>query len=300
MQATAGDWRLGKAWAAALWAAWVCAAPAFGAPAPTEPAIAAAAEPVYPPALLDRGVGGAVVVEFTVRADGSTADVLVVDSAGPEFDAAATDAARRLRFVAATRGGKPVAARIRYRFVFDPTQVAQRRTAARSEGRFDRRDVERHPAGFSSLRGTLHEKGTGRPLAGAVLVVDGGTADAVVDRQGDFAFGVIAPGPHTVQLAEGEHKALAVAVVVTAGRTARITLRAERLRYGLYRATAEGPPRAGENVRRALDAEEIQRVPGVYGDAMKVVQNLPGVARPSPFGGEVTADPPFVQVHGIT
>ncbi len=38
-----------------------------------------------------------------------------------------------------------------------------------------------------------------------------------------------------------------------------------------------------EIVRREFNAEEIQRIPGVRGDALLAVQNLPGVARP-PFG----------------
>src|SRR5262249_59414012 len=40
----------------------------------------------------------------------------------------------------------------------------------------------------------------------------------------------------------------------------------------------------GEVSETSLSLQEIQRIPGTTGDALKVVQNLPGVARP-PFNG---------------
>ena len=251
------------------------------------PVLVQSAEPTYPPAMQDRGLGGTVVVELTVAVDGKPLAASVVQSAGPEFDAAALEATARLQFAPATKGGHPVAVRIRYRFVFAPDTTEQRRAAAKTDGRFDRRDLERNPGGFSSLRGSLREKGTGRPVGGAVVLLDGGPQDALTSGSGEFAFGVLTDGPHVLQLPEGEYRALRLSVQVTGGKTARVDLRAERVHYGLYRATAEAPPRAGEMVRREVAAEEIQRVPGVYGDALKVVQNLPGVARPSPFGGEI-------------
>ena len=64
-------------------------------------------------------------------------------------------------------------------------------------------------------------------------------------------------------------------------------LRAERLSYTLYRATAEAPPEAGEMARRSLSVEEIQKLPGTNGDAFKVVQNLPGVSRATAGSGQI-------------
>lgn len=256
------------------------------------PELIQGAEPEYPAALRDRGVAGAVVVELTVGVDGRVTQPVVVLSAGPEFDAAALQASRRLVFSPATEQGKPMPVRIRYRFVFQPDMGDVRRGRAASEGRYDRRDLEPTPGGFCSLQGVLLEKGSGRPIVGAVLMLDARVgnppvAEALTDDRGAFRFGLLAPGAHTLALAAGEHRAVQQVVQIAAGRTTHVDLRAEREHYGLYRATAEAPARPGESVRREMTAEEIQRVPGVYGDTLKVVQNLPGVARPSPFGGEV-------------
>ncbi|MBM4346014.1 MAG: TonB-dependent receptor [Deltaproteobacteria bacterium] len=273
---------------------WVAAATAClpaharaAEPPATDPTLTAPAEPVYPSALRGKGLGGAVVVELTVGVDGAPRDVQVFQSAGPEMDAAAVEAAGRLRFAPATRSGKPVAARIRYRFVFAADHAAERREAVRSEGRFDRRDLERAPAGAVQVRGVVREKGTRRPVRGLMLVVDGGTAETTTDADGAFQFALLAPGTHRLQSPAGEYRPLDVPFAVANGKVTELQLRAERVHYGLYRATAEAPPQPADMARRELAVEEIQRVPGVYGDAMKVVQNLPGVARPSPLGGEV-------------
>lgn len=165
----------------------VLAASAKGAEAIIAPELGVAAEPTYPDAMRERNVGGTVVVALTVGVDGKVGDVKVVDSAGPDFDAAAMEAAARLHFAPGSRAGKAIPLRIRYRFVFSPDTTEVRRAAAKSDGRFDRRDAERNPAGFSSLRGTLREKGTGRPVAGALLLIDGGPEDALTNRSGEFA-----------------------------------------------------------------------------------------------------------------
>jgi hypothetical protein len=43
------------------------------------------------------------------------------------------------------------------------------------------------------------------------------------------------------------------------------------------------PPR--EPTRRSVDAQEIQRIPGTNGDALRSIQNMPGVARPPLLSG---------------
>jgi TonB family protein len=62
----------------------------------------------------------AVVVEFTVGTDGRVANASIVQSAGAAFDAAALEAVTQFEFVPAARGDETVAARIRYRCVFEP------------------------------------------------------------------------------------------------------------------------------------------------------------------------------------
>ncbi|MBM4345429.1 MAG: TonB-dependent receptor [Deltaproteobacteria bacterium] len=236
-------------------------------------------EPVYPPAMEDKGVGGAVVVEIDVDLQGKVKAVKVAQSAGPEFDAAALQAARQMEFSPARQAGKPVAVRITWRFQFGARVAATRRDAAPGQNRFDRRDIERAPAGFSSLDGQVLERGTGRPVVGATVTVAAQGAEVTTDGDGRFRFGLLRAGPAEVYLPGTDHKPLRHGVQISDGKTTTVRLRAERLSYTVYRASAVAPPEAGQMARRTLGAEEIQRIPGVQGDAFKVVQNLPGVAR---------------------
>ncbi len=62
----------------------------------------------------------AVVLEITVEVDGHVSEARVVESATPELDQAALDAVKRFELEPARRDGTPVAATIRYRYVFHP------------------------------------------------------------------------------------------------------------------------------------------------------------------------------------
>ena len=230
----------------------------------------------------------AVVLELQIDASGHVVGLAVVESAGGHFDQAAMAAARKLTFQPALQGDKAVPVRIRFRYGFDPD--TDHRPVAPSLGRYDRRDAELSPAGFASVSGRVVERGTGRPIAGALLVGHGpkGARDVelVSDGDGRFRSGLLGPGSWTLQLPAGEHEGQTRKVEVKDGETSELILRLQRV-SDVYRASAEAPPAPGEMTRRSLSADEIQKVPGVYGDALKVVQNLPGVSRPAPLSGDI-------------
>jgi TonB family protein len=58
-------------------------------------------------------------VAVSIDESGTVTDVAVLTSGGDSFDAAALDAARKLRFEPARRGDKAVAARIPFTFDFE-------------------------------------------------------------------------------------------------------------------------------------------------------------------------------------
>ncbi len=249
------------------------------------PALVEEAVPVYPATMRGRGLAGRVVVELDIDATGAVRQPKVVESAGPDFDAAALEAASRLRFSPATARGKPIAVRIRYAFRFDADQPRRARSAGL--GGYPRRELERSIAGAVSLRGLLRELGTGRPVAGALVILPRLGQETLSEADGSFAFGALPAGAVPIEVRSPEHKPLTGSTGVADGRTTRVELRLERRSYTVYRATAVAPPAPGEMARRELSAEEIQRVPGVYGDSFKVVQNLPGVARAPAISGEI-------------
>jgi TonB family protein len=75
--------------------------------------------PKYPNALRSRRVGGWVELEFTVKADGSTADIVVTNSNPRKtFDSAAINAIAQWRYKPVTRDGKAVDQRAEVRIRF--------------------------------------------------------------------------------------------------------------------------------------------------------------------------------------
>jgi TonB family C-terminal domain len=76
--------------------------------------------PVYPQVARERGVEGWVELMFTVRTDGSVADVVVTESEpSGTFDRAAIDALRRWRYRPMEVDGRPVEQRARIRLRFE-------------------------------------------------------------------------------------------------------------------------------------------------------------------------------------
>jgi TonB family protein len=104
----------------------VSSAQGTGAPEPTNPSEVTPPEWVeFARAEVPEELASAeqreVVAEITVDETGSVAEARVVESAGAELDGVVLNAIRRFVFQPARRGGTPVAAKIRYRYVVEPT-----------------------------------------------------------------------------------------------------------------------------------------------------------------------------------
>ena len=78
--------------------------------------------PVYPPIADQLGRRGVVEMEYTVRTDGSVADLAVTHAEPPGiFDRAATQAVRQWRYRPAMHSGQAVDQRVKLRIVFAPS-----------------------------------------------------------------------------------------------------------------------------------------------------------------------------------
>ncbi|WP_437672766.1 TonB-dependent siderophore myxochelin receptor MxcH [Sorangium sp. So ce131] len=82
------------------------------------PRLLEGAEAAYPDAARALRIEATVVLRLTVGADGAVQGAEVARPAGNGFDEAAREAALRLRFTPATRDGRPIKARILFRYEF--------------------------------------------------------------------------------------------------------------------------------------------------------------------------------------
>jgi TonB family protein len=248
--------------------------PAPKQPVVTLPVVTRNEGAAYPAQALREGIHEQVDVPLllTIDATGAVTRVEVEKPVGHGFDEAATDAARRLQFQPATRDGAPVAARLRFVYRFAP------------------------PPG--ALSGRVVRLAGDRPIAGAMVSVrDAAGAERVATTGPDGAWrleDVPAGSYHVTVRAAGMEVREADEIVAHGEETTSV----DRLAPAQAAPAPAGqPPEAVEQVevhgekpprevtKRTLDEREISRIPGTNGDALRSLQNLPGVARPPPLSG---------------
>jgi TonB family protein len=167
---------------------------------------------VYPEAKRATGEAASVVLTLTIDRTGHVSEVAVAESAGPEFDDAATLAAHDLVFEPAQKNGEPIPAKIRYTFDFKLAPPPEPEPA---------------PA----------------PIAAPPPQPPPSPAPPPPDAAREAA----------------------------AGEALEVDVQGQK------------PPR--EPTKHELSAEEITRIPGTNGDALRSISNMPGVARPPGLDG---------------
>lgn len=237
------------------------------------PALVEFVEADYPEEELAEGRSATVVLQLAITAEGNVEEAVVVESAGAAFDAAAVAAARKFKFTPAEIDDVPAPVKVTYRYEFTP------RVAAPTTGNF---------------RGVVLAKGTGEPLVGVTVELEG-VGQVQTNERGEFNFEGLPPGEVRITLFREDLTRLQTTELVEVGRTLEA-----RYDIELPEPDAEGeeepddfevvvlaPKLVKQVVSTEVGVEEARRVPGTQGDVLKVVENLPGVARASAGSGEV-------------
>lgn len=232
----------------------------------------------YPEQALTDMVTTKVTVELILELDvnGRVKNATVPVPQGHGFDEAAASAASGLVFSPATKNGTPVAAKIKYSYSFEP------------------------PAG--RVTGKILRPPNDAPIEGAmVFVTDAtGTTGVTTGPDGSYKFEGVAPGKVHVHVEAKGRKGEDLDDEIGPGEVAEVVMRLEPIDepppppapgqaaeepIEEVRVKGEKPPR--EVTKRTISREEIAVIPGTNGDALRSLQNLPGVARPPPFGGQL-------------
>jgi TonB family protein len=276
---------IAKRWLA-VWVALALMAPSVRArgqppsqaPEVVPPRLKADPGVTYPQRALNEHFTETVAVDLVldIDASGGVQKVSVTEPRGHGLDEAAVDAAQRLVFDPATRDGRPVASRIRFRYEFKPPPPR--------------------------LTGRVATQATDRPIAGASVVVrdaDNVEHGAVTAADGTWSvLGLPRGRIHIVVTLEGREPQ-AADEDLSPGEETSVVLRLAPARTPLAvdaepdggeaveEVTVRGtrPPR--EVTKRTLEAQEIARIPGTNGDALRSLQNLPGVGLAPVFSGQI-------------
>ena len=241
--------------------------PADGAPQRTivPPKLVHFVEAEFPPSEAAAGKGATVLLQIAISATGAVADVKVMETAGAAFDTAAVAAARQFVFEPALVDGKPIPVKITYKYVFTFTEKMVKKTTGDFEG-------------------TIRDRATKKPMQDVRVALDTGQT-TVTDADGKFKILDVPVGEHTVTLS-GEHLAtVGTTEVFEAAKRIDATYEVEPKKEKSSNPDEEeelvvtAPRIKKQVVSTQVAAEQATRVPGTQGDVLKVVENLPGVAR---------------------
>ena len=282
--------------------AWPSSPLAQEAPEFTPPLLLEFVPANYPARAVSDGVEAEVIVQIDIDADGRVEAVEVATPAAAQgygFDAAALAAVERFVFQPATEDGAPVPVRLMYRYVFklepatpEPEPEPPAGDPGSSDPVQDPVDAPSSPS-VVNLRGEALERGTRDPLIGVIVTVFQGEGDDAVgyeaetDAEGGFVFRDLPPGPWKILIEPKGYFPFRTTERVEPDQVTEVTCYVERGIYNPFDVVVEGERGRKVVTRRTLQAEEIARIPGTFGDPIKVVENLPGVARTNPLSGEI-------------
>ncbi|MBS2029637.1 MAG: TonB-dependent receptor [Deltaproteobacteria bacterium] len=238
----------------------------------------------YPPDAEAQHLQGEVVLQVDIDDKGHVADAQVLQGAGHGFDEAALGAVKQFVFSPAEIDNAPAPVRIQYRYSFT---LAPETPDAGPEGTDAGPPEPKHQVTFE---GRALERGTRKPLAFADVVVaepDGGSGSAPsttkTDEKGHFEFEDLPPGTYSVVVSLADHQRFETQEAVAPGQATHATYYVMANSYSGFESTVTAERVRKEVARTTLSEEEIRLIPGTQGDALKVVENLPGVAR-APYG----------------
>jgi len=253
----------------------------------------------YPPDLVKKGVEGTVLLDLVVNDSGKVDSAAIVKGVHPALDSAALAASRAFAFTPAMAGGKPVPVLIEYAYHFTLDDAV----SSINE--------------YVNFSGRLLERGDRKPLVNSMVVVgfmdtladtsvkvpfgvyakkiggfqgqylQAGSLVTTTDSTGAFSFKSLPAGQILVKAIVPDYESFIDTEYITNGQVTNVIYRLQRISYGDNEVVVYGKVEKKEVAKQTLTLNEVRKIPGLGGDAVKVVQALPGVARVSFISGDI-------------
>ena len=224
----------------------------------------------YPETAKVNKKAGDVILALTIQEDGTVIDVEVVTSLGFGLDEAAVSAVQQFIFEPAEVDDRVAAVRIQYRYTFTLETVVETVAPTADEAKASGR-----------LTGTLYLRGSREPLIGIEVKI--GVDNVVLtNAEGRFVFEEVPVGEVIVDINDPELAPTTSKETILENQETDVTYYVPKKGFD-DTVTVRAKRIKKEVVRRTVTVEEIRLIPGTNGDALGIVQNLPGAARTS-FG----------------
>ena len=235
------------------------------------PALLKFVEAEFPKEALEAGAADSVTLTVTIDITGTVSDARVKTPTGHGFDAAALKAVRQFVFSPAEVDGLPASIQIEYVYHFVKKAPSDAVAAGPPTA-----------SPLAHLRGRLVARGS-RNRVPAATVRCGNQPDApeaVSNEKGQFDLKT-SPGLCAVHVTANNFEPFSALETLASDETLEIVYYLLPKSIG-FETVVRGDKDKKEVVRRTLTRQELQKVPGSFGDPLRVLQDLPGVAR-SPF-----------------
>ncbi|KMQ51169.1 TonB family protein [Chitinispirillum alkaliphilum] len=253
----------------------------------------------YPEHLLREGVEGTVLLELLIDESGLVESVEVVAGADPDFDSSAVRAARDFEFTPAQVQGESVAVLLQYEYHF-----------TLHEAQIELQEVR-------NFEGRLIERGTRIPVQDAFIVlnftdtlcdgslplplqhyleriasfegqyIEENRLVTVSDSSGRFSFYSLPSCSVEISVIVPGYREFSTKEFISEGELIDAVYHVTRHSYSDFEILVYGRVEEKEVSRRQLTLAEVRKIPGLGGDAIKVVQAMPGVARPRMGSSEI-------------
>lgn len=253
----------------------------------------------YPQDLIKKGISGSVLLDLLVSETGVVDSASIVKGVHPVLDSNALKASLRFRFSPAMAGKDSVAVLLQYEYHFTLDDA-----------------VDSIPQ-ISNFSGVILEKGTRISIPDAMIAItfddtvsdkslplpfkkyiekigsipgqnlEDGRLVTVSDSNGRFTFHSLPSCTLKIQVIIAGYQKYSTTEVISAKEQIEAKYYVPKLNYSDFEIVIYGKAEEKEVSRRQLTIQEIRKIPGLGGDAVKVVQAMPGVARPAFMSGAV-------------
>jgi hypothetical protein len=270
----------------------------------------------YPEELLERDEPpvGAVQLRYVVGTDGVPKEIEVLEGVDPVLDAIAIDVVAALRFEPASYAGEAVEVVLSIEIPFtppepDPVEGEGEREVGEGEGEGES-ETEDPPQGPVRVSGVLREAGRNSPIGGAtILAIPAGAYELGKVRQklygderepewmvralsndaGEFELRDVPDGRVRLIMLAPNFERLEWVVELEAGQRLDTKYFLTRTSASPFRTEVQiDREQMPEIVSHQISPEVIGEIPGTQGDALKSVQNFPGVARAAFGAGQLS------------
>jgi hypothetical protein len=140
--------------------------------------------------------------------------------------------------------------------------------------------------GSAGVHGKIMELGSPDALRGAMVIVLGTTRSAESDKQGFYRL-QLEPGAQQLRFMAAGHSPVLKKISLSPGQDLKLNASLDRVDFAAAEYVVRGKKDKPQVITTTLSVAEIKKIPGTAGDALRAVQNLPGIAIPNDLSSQL-------------